>query len=34
MGRSSKKEYRKEGTGLAITGRTSNMEKPNICTNE
>ena len=34
MGRSSKKEHRKEGTGLAITRKPSNMEKSSIRTSK
>ena len=34
MGRSSKKEYRKKGTRLAVTRRTNNMEELNIRTNK
>ena len=34
MGRGSKKEYRKKGTRLAVTRRSSNMEKPNIRANK
>ena len=34
MGRSSKKEHRKERTRLAIIGKSSNMEEPSIRTNK